>query len=101
MPHLQKAEILFKQLSQWNGSYNLAGALEQSDRSEVYEKVKEIALHLEKKIKIIRKHKFAKEFLRGEAKNSKVVEKPYVSVKFFSSHRKEYVSECIYAYSIR
>ncbi|EYC35264.1 hypothetical protein Y032_1093g3593 [Ancylostoma ceylanicum] len=45
---LQKAEILFNQLARWEGSYTLADALETSAKEEVYEKVKETALRLER-----------------------------------------------------
>ncbi|EYB88968.1 hypothetical protein Y032_0239g3334 [Ancylostoma ceylanicum] len=45
---LQKAEILFNQLARWEGSYTLADALETSGKDEVYEKVKEAALRLER-----------------------------------------------------
>ncbi|EPB69138.1 zinc knuckle [Ancylostoma ceylanicum] len=45
---LQKAEILFNQLANWEGSYNLSEALEVNDKGQAYEKVKEAALRLER-----------------------------------------------------
>ncbi|EYC05726.1 hypothetical protein Y032_0080g1333 [Ancylostoma ceylanicum] len=48
---LQKAEILCRQLSNWNGSYCLAEALEVSSPNEAYETVKEVALRLERSLK--------------------------------------------------
>ncbi|KAK6028431.1 zinc knuckle, partial [Ostertagia ostertagi] len=48
---LQKAEILRRQLANWAGSYCLTEALETSTTAEVYEKVKETALRLERSIK--------------------------------------------------
>ncbi|VDP56931.1 unnamed protein product [Heligmosomoides polygyrus] len=45
---LQKAEILSRQLARWNGSHILMEAIECNARSEVYEKVKEAALRLER-----------------------------------------------------
>ncbi|VDO90604.1 unnamed protein product [Heligmosomoides polygyrus] len=41
-----------RQLSNWNGSYFLTKALETSAAEEAYEKVKEVALRLERSIKI-------------------------------------------------
>ncbi|XGW19137.1 hypothetical protein V3C99_003171, partial [Haemonchus contortus] len=49
---LQKAEILSRQLASWSGSYCLTEALETSTSAEVYEKVKETALRLERSAKI-------------------------------------------------
>ncbi|EPB79468.1 zinc knuckle [Ancylostoma ceylanicum] len=49
---LQKAEILFRQLASWEGSYCIAEAIETSSRDEVYEKVKEVALRLERNRKM-------------------------------------------------
>ncbi|VDL73435.1 unnamed protein product [Nippostrongylus brasiliensis] len=51
---LQKAEILYRQLANWNGTYNLAEALKKTDKSEVYEKVKEVALRLERNNRVSR-----------------------------------------------
>uniref|UniRef100_W6NEC1 Zinc finger and Peptidase A2A domain containing protein n=1 Tax=Haemonchus contortus TaxID=6289 RepID=W6NEC1_HAECO len=48
---LQKAEILCRQLASWNGSYCLTEALETSTCDEAYEKVKEVALRLERSLK--------------------------------------------------
>lgn len=44
---LQKAEILFRQLAQWPGSYSLSEALETSEGSLAYENAKRAALRLE------------------------------------------------------
>ncbi|RCN50282.1 zinc knuckle [Ancylostoma caninum] len=44
---LQKAEILFRQLANWNGSYSLSEAIETSKSGEAYENVKKAALRLE------------------------------------------------------
>ncbi|KAL6726387.1 hypothetical protein Aduo_008362 [Ancylostoma duodenale] len=49
---LQKAEILFRQLANWEGSYCIAEAIETSSKDEVYEKVKEVALRLERNRKM-------------------------------------------------
>ncbi|EYB83687.1 hypothetical protein Y032_0331g2727 [Ancylostoma ceylanicum] len=49
---LQKAEILFRQLASWEGSYCIVEAIETSSRDEVYEKVKEVALRLERNRKM-------------------------------------------------
>ncbi|KAK6011641.1 hypothetical protein OSTOST_23267, partial [Ostertagia ostertagi] len=48
---LQKAEILCRQLANWEGSYCLTEALETSKCEEAYEKVKEAALRLERSLK--------------------------------------------------
>ncbi|KAK6058689.1 zinc knuckle [Cooperia oncophora] len=48
---LQKAEILCRQLANWNGSYCLTEALETSSCEQAYEKVKEAALRLERSLK--------------------------------------------------
>ncbi|EYC35032.1 hypothetical protein Y032_1180g3735 [Ancylostoma ceylanicum] len=45
---LQKAEILFRQLAKWNGSYSLSEAIETSEGHEAYENVKKAALRLER-----------------------------------------------------
>ncbi|RCN37072.1 zinc knuckle [Ancylostoma caninum] len=45
---LQKAEILFWQLAKWERSYCIAETIETSPRGEVYEKVEEVALRLER-----------------------------------------------------
>lgn len=37
---LQKAEILFRQLAHWEGSYCIAETLETSGRADVYESYK-------------------------------------------------------------
>ncbi|VDP29126.1 unnamed protein product [Heligmosomoides polygyrus] len=37
-----------RQLARWSGSYNLAEALEKAEKSEVYERVKEVALRLDR-----------------------------------------------------
>ncbi|KIH50531.1 zinc knuckle, partial [Ancylostoma duodenale] len=49
---LQMAEILSRQLAQWEGSYCLAEALETHAESDAYEKVKEAALRLERSRKM-------------------------------------------------
>ncbi|KAL6734242.1 hypothetical protein Aduo_004803 [Ancylostoma duodenale] len=48
MLSLQKAEILFRQLAKWEGSYCIAEAIETTPREEVYERVKDLALRLER-----------------------------------------------------
>ncbi|KAK6061359.1 hypothetical protein COOONC_00975 [Cooperia oncophora] len=48
---LQKAEILSRQLANWGGSYCFMEALETSAAGEVYGKVKETALWMEKSIR--------------------------------------------------
>ncbi|KIH55426.1 hypothetical protein ANCDUO_14418 [Ancylostoma duodenale] len=45
---LQKAEILCHQLANWEGSYCLTEAIETSEHTLAYEKVKEAALRLER-----------------------------------------------------
>ncbi|WKY06147.1 hypothetical protein Q1695_006390 [Nippostrongylus brasiliensis] len=49
---LQKAEILFRQLAKWEGSYWIAEAIETSDKAHAYEKVKDVALRLERNRKV-------------------------------------------------
>ncbi|EYC40418.1 hypothetical protein Y032_0612g651 [Ancylostoma ceylanicum] len=44
----KKAEILFRQLARWNGSYSLSEAIETSRSGEAYENVKRAALRLER-----------------------------------------------------
>ncbi|VDP48748.1 unnamed protein product [Heligmosomoides polygyrus] len=51
---LQKAEILCRQLSGWDGSYCLTEALETSASDEACKKVKEVALRLERSIRMAR-----------------------------------------------
>ncbi|VDO96314.1 unnamed protein product [Heligmosomoides polygyrus] len=48
---LQKAEILCRQLASWTGSYCLTEALELSPPQGAYDKVKEVALRLERSLK--------------------------------------------------
>ncbi|KIH69155.1 zinc knuckle [Ancylostoma duodenale] len=48
---LQMAEILCRQLAAWNGSYCLTEALEVSATTETYDRVKEVALRLERSMK--------------------------------------------------
>ncbi|KIH58684.1 zinc knuckle, partial [Ancylostoma duodenale] len=50
---LQKAEILFRQLASWNGSYSLSEAIEMSKSGEAYENVKKAALRLERNRKAV------------------------------------------------
>ncbi|EYC17400.1 hypothetical protein Y032_0030g2025 [Ancylostoma ceylanicum] len=45
---LQKAEILFRQLASWNGSYSLSEAIETSSSGDAYENVKRAAMRLER-----------------------------------------------------
>ncbi|XGW22220.1 hypothetical protein V3C99_004877 [Haemonchus contortus] len=47
----QKAEILWRQLASWNGSYCLTEALENSKCEAAYEKLEEAALTLERSLK--------------------------------------------------
>ncbi|VDO05613.1 unnamed protein product, partial [Haemonchus placei] len=54
---LQKAEILCRQLANWNGSYCLTEALETSSCERAYEKVKEAALRLERSLRIASEYK--------------------------------------------